>query len=202
MGSDRVVFNTIQYWTTVPSNSGNTLNDTRVSIGDHLPPYMVNENGSTARQVETLGVPQKVPEHELPRYPGLHQAPQILIDKRPSAGETERNLIATIDKAYMVETPASTAAANVSSVAKALFQRCAITAVIPNTCYSRNCAPMMKENSMTEAVYWPSSLYDGCVSDGIHMIMKTRHSVPRKTYIANIGIQTTNTTRLWHKHPM
>ena len=103
---------------------------------------------------------------------------------------------------YMVETPASKAAANVSSAEKALFQRCAMTTVIPNTCYSRNCAPMIKENSMTGAVYWPSSLYDGCVSDGVHMITRARHCVPGKTYIANTGIQTTNTTRLWHKHPM
>jgi len=84
---------------------------------------MDNKNGFTARQVETLGVPQKVPEHELPRYPGLHQAPQILIDNRQSAGETEKAydpVIATTEKAYMVETPASTAAANVSSAAKSI----------------------------------------------------------------------------------
>ena len=111
-------------------------------------------------------------------------------------------MIATIEMTYMVETPASKAAANVSSAEKALFQRCAMTTVIPNTCYSRNCAPMIKENSMTGAVYWPSSLYDECVSDGVHMIMRARHCAPGKTYIADTGIQTTNTTRLWHKHPM
>jgi len=115
---------------------------------------MVNKNGFTARRVEALSLPRKVPEHELPKHPGLHQAPQILIDRRPSAGEKQKAYDhAAIETTYMVETPASMAAANVSSAAKALFQRCSITTDDPNTCYSRNCAPMIKENSMTGAVY-------------------------------------------------
>jgi hypothetical protein len=86
---------------------------------------MVNMNGLTARRVEVLGVPRKGPEHGLPKYLDLHQTPRILIDRRPSTGEKGKTYDhAAIKTTYMVDTPASMAAANVSSAAKALFQRC------------------------------------------------------------------------------
>lgn len=59
-------------------------------------------------KVNNQGVPQKVPEHELPKHLELHQALQILIDRRRVSWliviESARDR-ATIEKTYMVETP-------------------------------------------------------------------------------------------------
>jgi topoisomerase IA-like protein len=84
-------------------------------------------SGLPARSFETWGISQKVPEHELLKRLDLHQALQILIDRRRSAGEKGKAYDRiTIEKTYMVETPASMAAAKVSSATKAWLQHCNI----------------------------------------------------------------------------
>jgi hypothetical protein len=70
--------------------------------------------------------PRKDPELELPIHPDLHRVLQSLIDIDGDSQRVNPKTydLAAIEKTYMVETPASMAAASVNSVAKALLQRC------------------------------------------------------------------------------
>lgn len=62
--------------------------------------------------------------------------------------------------AYIVETPASMAEDNIRAERHACQQRDQMMRAV----CSQHCRPIKKAKRTTGAVYWPSELYDGCVT--------------------------------------